>query len=58
MPASEVFQKWKSGKLHSGSKAGPVVKNQKQAIAIYESEKQNEAATGSPDRKRIKRKKR
>lgn len=39
MPASEVFHKWKAGKLHSGSKSGPLVKNQKQAVAIYLSEK-------------------
>ena len=46
MPASEVFHKWKTGKLHSGSKTGKVVKSQKQAIAIYESEKRNEFAHG------------
>ena len=30
--------KWKAGTLHSGSKEGPRVKNQKQAVAIYLSE--------------------
>ena len=39
MPASEVFHKFKTGQLHSGSKTGPKVKNRKQAIAIYLSEK-------------------
>jgi hypothetical protein len=39
MPYTEVFKKWKAGKLHSGSKRGPKVTNQKQAIAIYLSEK-------------------
>ena len=39
MPAEEVMHKWKEGDLHSGSKKGPVVKNQKQAVAIYLSEK-------------------
>lgn len=39
MPAGQVFSKWKQGKLHSGSKSGPLVKNQKQAVAIYLSEK-------------------
>jgi hypothetical protein len=39
MPYNEVFDKWKAGTLHSGSKSGPVVKGQKQAIAIYLSEK-------------------
>ncbi len=32
------MDKWKAGTLHSGSKSGPVVKNQKQAIAIALSE--------------------
>jgi len=30
----EEMDKFKEGKLHSGSKSGPVVKNPKQAIAI------------------------
>lgn len=33
-----VMDEWKSGKLHSGSTNGPVVKSQKQAIAIGLSE--------------------
>lgn len=33
-----VMDEWKSGDLHSGSKTGPIVKNQKQAIAIALSE--------------------
>jgi hypothetical protein len=33
-----VMGEYKSGKLHSGSKKGPVVKNPKQAIAIALSE--------------------
>ena len=40
MPWNEVMGKWKSGDLHSGSKSGPQVKNQKQAVAIMLSEKQ------------------
>lgn len=39
MPFDQVFKKWKAGKLHSGSKRGPRVKSQKQAVAIYLSEK-------------------
>lgn len=39
MPASEVMPKFKAGKLRSGSKKGPVVKNPKQAVAIMLSEK-------------------
>jgi hypothetical protein len=30
----KVMHEWKAGNLHSGSKKGPVVKDQKQAIAI------------------------
>lgn len=39
MPFTEVMHKWKSGQLHSGSKTGPPVKSQKQAVAIMLSEK-------------------
>jgi Family of unknown function (DUF6496) len=39
MPWDEVMHKWKGGKLHSGSKKGPKVTNQKQAVAIMLSEK-------------------
>jgi len=35
---SKVMKEYKSGKLHSGSKKGPVVKSKKQAIAIALSE--------------------
>lgn len=31
---AKVFHEWGQGKLHSGSKTGPVVKSQRQAIAI------------------------
>lgn len=34
----KVMKEFKEGKLHSGSKKGPVVKNPKQAIAIAISE--------------------
>jgi hypothetical protein len=44
MPYTAVMDKWKSGKLHSGSKSGPQVKDQKQAVAIMLSEKR--AAAG------------
>ena len=39
MPWNKVMSKWSSGTLHSGSKSGPKVKNQKQAVAILLSEK-------------------
>lgn len=39
MPWSEVMHKWGQQKLHSGSKVGPVVQDQKQAVAIMLSEK-------------------
>lgn len=38
MPASQVMKKYRAGKLHSGSKRGPIVKNLKQAKAILLSE--------------------
>ena len=31
---AETMQEWKGGALHSGSKKGPVVKSQDQAVAI------------------------
>ena len=34
----KVMKEYKAGKLHSGSKKGPVVKSQKQAVAIAISE--------------------
>lgn len=34
----KVMREYKKGKLHSGSKKGPLVKNRKQAIAIAISE--------------------
>ncbi len=34
----KVMGEWKSGELHSGSKKGPVVKKQSQAVAIALSE--------------------
>ena len=39
MPYDQVPAKWKAGKLHSGGPKGPVVKSQKQAVAIMLSEK-------------------
>jgi hypothetical protein len=39
MPWNEVPAKWKAGKLHSGSKHGPVIKDQKQMVAVMLSEK-------------------
>jgi hypothetical protein len=35
---SKVMKEFKGGKLHSGSKKGPVVKSRKQAVAIALSE--------------------
>lgn len=34
----KVMDEWKSGSLHSGSKTGPKVKSQRQAVAIALSE--------------------
>lgn len=30
----KVMEEWETGRLHSGSKKGPIVRSQKQAIAI------------------------
>lgn len=46
MPSSRVMSKFKHGKLHSGSKKGPVVKDPKQAKAILMSEKRAEKKAG------------
>ena len=35
---SKVMREFKSGKLHSGGKKGPIVKSRKQAVAIALSE--------------------
>jgi hypothetical protein len=48
MPSKDVMHKWKTGKLHSGSKSGPKVKSRKQAIAIMMSEKKKEKAGKKP----------
>jgi len=42
VPSSEVFEKYRKGKLRSGSKRGPKVKSHRQAVAIYMSEKRAE----------------
>lgn len=50
MPSSEVLGKFKRGRLHSGSKSGPLVKSKAQAVAIMLSERRNEQEYGSPER--------
>jgi len=42
MSSSKVMTKFKEGKLHSGSKKGPVVTNPRQAIAIKMGEERKE----------------
>jgi len=42
MPSRLVMKKFKAGKLHSGSKKGPVVKKKAQAVAIMMSERKKE----------------
>ena len=42
MPASLVDNKFRAGKLHSGSKTGPIVTNPKQMKAIQLSEARDE----------------
>jgi hypothetical protein len=48
MPWDQVMHKWGKGKLHSGSKSGPKVKDQDQAVAIMLSEKR-EAESGKKE---------
>jgi Family of unknown function (DUF6496) len=52
MPYTEVMHKWKKGELHSGSKKGPIVKSQPQAVAIMLSEKRK-AAEGKKEYKPV-----
>jgi hypothetical protein len=40
----KVMAEYKAGKLHSGSKTGPVVKSKKQALAISLSEQRKKDA--------------
>ena len=42
MPSDQVMHEYKHGRLHSGSKHGPKVRNRKQAIAIMLSERRKE----------------
>lgn len=53
MPSSAVLHKWKAGELHSGGPGGPVVKDQKQALAIMFSERRKEAANGGSYPERV-----
>lgn len=54
----KVFHEFGEGKLHSGSKKGPVVKNPKQAVAIAFSEgRKAEGKAISKTMKKNKRKK-
>ena len=46
---ADEMHKWKGGKLHSGSKHGPVVKSQKQAIAIALSEERKAKGESEPE---------
>lgn len=43
-----VMKEWKTGRLHSGSPNGPVVKNQKQAVAIALSEQRQRSKNMTP----------
>ena len=48
MPSRLVPKKFKAGKLHSGSKKGPVVTDPKQMVAIMLSEKRKEKKGKKP----------
>lgn len=41
-----TMKEWKEGTLHSGSKKGPVVRSQKQAVAIALSEQRRAKKKG------------
>jgi len=47
----KVLKEFKGGKLHSGSKKGPVVQNKKQAVAIALSEARKAGAKLKAKRK-------
>lgn len=47
----KVMHEMKEGKLHSGSKKGPVVKNPKQGIAIALSEARKAGGKVAPKKK-------
>lgn len=53
MPASEVAKKFKKGRLHSGSKHGPIVrkKSQMRAIQISEARKEGYDIPPAPKKK-------
>lgn len=52
MPSEQVMHEFKHGRLHSGSKRGPKVRNRKQAIAIMLSERRKEEGTRRRGKKR------
>lgn len=47
----KVMKEYKEGKLHAGSKTGPVVKSQKQATAIALSEQRKKDAAKKKKKK-------
>lgn len=49
---SKVMDEYKEGKLHSGSKKGPVVGSRKQAIAIGLSEARKAGEKVSPKKRK------
>lgn len=50
---AKVMHEWKTGELHSGSKHGPAVTSQKQAVAIAISEAAKAGGPNAP-KKRVK----
>ena len=47
----KVMREYKEGKLHSGSKSGPKVKNRKQAVAIGLSEERRAGGRKARERR-------
>lgn len=58
MPSNLVPKKFKAGKLHSGSKHGPLVHDPKQMVAIMLSEREDEMRDAHERGKKPARKKR
>lgn len=53
MPGAKTMKEFKMGRLHSGSKKGPIVKSRPQAIAIMLSEGRDALEKAARGKKRF-----